>query len=249
MEASVADGRPTVADVLNAHHHWYHVIDLEPGASTPGWIDLRGHVEAPGLPKDLRGQRALDVGTFDGFWAFELERRGAEVVALDSDDMPPPDTPPIHRQRMVEQLAGMSTGTGFDLVKAHLGLRAQRISLNVYDLTAEAIGGPVDLAFVGAILLHLRDPVRALERIRHVLAPGGQVVVWEPVDLALADRGVPTARFHAFETPWTWWYPNPACLQQWLGTAGFTEITDHGMTPVVDGTGTTQMLCALHASP
>ena len=30
--------------------------------------------------------RALDVGTWDGFWAFEMERRGAEVTALDLDD-------------------------------------------------------------------------------------------------------------------------------------------------------------------
>ena len=34
----------------------------------------------------MSGMRALEVGTWDGFWAFEMERRGAEVVALDLDD-------------------------------------------------------------------------------------------------------------------------------------------------------------------
>jgi len=33
---------------------------------------------------DLRGARCLDIGTADGFWAFEMERRGAaDVLATD----------------------------------------------------------------------------------------------------------------------------------------------------------------------
>jgi hypothetical protein len=39
------------------------------------------------LPADLTGRRALDVGSFDGFSAFELERRGADVVAIDVEDV------------------------------------------------------------------------------------------------------------------------------------------------------------------
>lgn len=35
--------------------------------------------------------------------------------------------------------------------------------LDVRELTPEAIGGQVDLAFIGALLLHLRDPFGALE--------------------------------------------------------------------------------------
>ena len=41
-------------------------------------------VERFGLPASLAGKTALDVGTADGFWAFEMERRGAaRVVAID----------------------------------------------------------------------------------------------------------------------------------------------------------------------
>src|ERR1700678_4471248 len=60
----------------------YHTIELPGGVTTPGQSDLRKQARRL-LPADLRGKRALDVGTFDGFWAFELERRGAEVVAID----------------------------------------------------------------------------------------------------------------------------------------------------------------------
>lgn len=62
------DDRPDVAEVLAARHHWYHAVELAPGVTTPGFIDLRAHVDA-GLPADLTGQRAVDVGTFDGFRA------------------------------------------------------------------------------------------------------------------------------------------------------------------------------------
>jgi hypothetical protein len=50
---------------------------------TEGLFDLRPYVERYGLPERMDGMRALEAGTWDGFWAFEMERRGAEVVALD----------------------------------------------------------------------------------------------------------------------------------------------------------------------
>src|SRR4051812_2971451 len=38
------------------------------------------------IPQDLTGARVLDVGAFDGFYAFLAERRGAaRVVAVDND--------------------------------------------------------------------------------------------------------------------------------------------------------------------
>ncbi len=56
---------------------WYHAIDLGDGTVTPGWFDLRPFVNHYGIPDDLNGMRALEIGTWDGFWAFEMERRGA----------------------------------------------------------------------------------------------------------------------------------------------------------------------------
>ena len=40
----------------------------------------------PILPEDFSGRRVLDVGTFDGFYAFLAEARGADrVVAIDNE--------------------------------------------------------------------------------------------------------------------------------------------------------------------
>src|SRR5690348_5922792 len=73
---------------------WYHTQELAPGLVTPGMFDLRPFVGHYGLPDDLTGKRALDIGTFEGFWAFEIERRGADVTAIDVDRIQDLDWPP-----------------------------------------------------------------------------------------------------------------------------------------------------------
>jgi hypothetical protein len=73
---------------------WYHTQELAPGVETPGLFDHRPYVDRYGIPADLSGKRVLEVGTFEGFWAFELERRGAEVIAIDVDRMQQLDWPP-----------------------------------------------------------------------------------------------------------------------------------------------------------
>ena len=79
---------------------WYHTIDMPDGTATPGFYDTRGSPSFIPWPKKLAGGRCLDVGTFDGFWAFELERRGAaEVIAL---DLAEPEAHDIERVVLIE---------------------------------------------------------------------------------------------------------------------------------------------------
>ena len=78
---------------------WYHTIDLGNGVVTPGLYDTPGECARVPLPASLEGRRCLDIGTADGFWAFEMERRGAaEVVALDIDDPDDYDWPGAPRR-------------------------------------------------------------------------------------------------------------------------------------------------------
>src|ERR1051325_5087827 len=103
---------------------WYHTIELTGGVVTPGWFDLRPVVDKLPWP-DVQGKRCLDVGTYDGFLAFEMERRGAaEVVALDIDDHSKWDWPPDVRATGGEnlaKLAGPEKGRGFKIAAAALG--------------------------------------------------------------------------------------------------------------------------------
>jgi SAM-dependent methyltransferase len=218
--------RDEALDKIRSHPGWYHTIDVAPGQATPGFVDLRAFA-ARALPRDLSGLRCLDVGTFDGFWAFQLEDRSArEVVAIDVDDTTQLEHPPLHRDANIAaaRASGVVPGDGFRLAAAARGSDVRRVSCNVYDLTADAIGGPVDFVLVGTILQHLRDPVAALERVRDVLAPGGRAVLVESVSMPLTvlhpRRAVTDFRAARPTNSFTWELPNLSGLRAWSTAAG-----------------------------
>ena len=67
---------------------WYRAFDLRPGLMMPGETEFEAAPAAGalGIPTDLRGLRARDIGAWDGPLTFELERRGATAFALDIQD-------------------------------------------------------------------------------------------------------------------------------------------------------------------
>jgi tRNA (mo5U34)-methyltransferase len=201
-------------------HRWYHTIELAPGLVTPGWFDTRSVPETIGLPLTFEGLRCLDVGTFDGYWAFEMERRGAaEVVAIDVLDPRAWDWPHGSDERVVEEMATMKAGgAGFELAAAALSSKVQRLDLSVYDLDPAQVGH-FDFAYVGSLLLHLRDPVGALERIRAVA--NDHVLVVDAIDheLTMVLRRRPVATFDGVGRPW-WWKPNVAGLEAMVRSSG-----------------------------
>ncbi len=91
---------------------WYHTLELPGGQVTEGMFDLRNQMHHYGLPERMDGMRALDVGTWDGFWAFEMERRGAEVIALDLDDERDLDWPPAAAARRCSRTRRAAPASG-----------------------------------------------------------------------------------------------------------------------------------------
>jgi SAM-dependent methyltransferase len=206
---------------------WYHTIELAPGVVTPGHVDLR-EVPARILPARLDGRRVLDVGTFDGFWAFAHEQRGAEVVAIDVEQFDGADWPPVHREKLVAEAAarGMVLGEGFAIAHEALGSSVRRVVCSVMDVTPEAIGGPVDRVFLGALLVHLRDPVGALEQVHACLNPGGTLQLLEAIDVRLTvlHPRTPVARLGYPPAEFNWWVANLATLRHWALGAGFKTV-------------------------
>ncbi len=202
---------------------WYHTLELAPGLRTPGWFDLR-ELAAQILPGSLAGRRCLDVGTFDGFWAFEMERRGAaEVVAIDVLDPRRWDWPANSTEEVVAALAERKRGgAGFELAREALGSAVERRELSVYELQAADLGS-FDFVYLGSLLLHLRDPVGALTAVRSVCA--GEAVIVDAIDLAKTRRfpRQPVAVLDGRGRPW-WWKPNLAALARLAEAAGF-ELT------------------------
>jgi tRNA (mo5U34)-methyltransferase len=200
---------------------WYHTLELAPGVVTAGMFDHRPYVERYGLPADLTGRRVLEVGTFDGFWAFELERRGARVTAIDVDHVEQYDWPP--RQR-----AGQTgtRGDGFRLAREALGSSVERVALSVYEATPDALGGQFDLVLCSSVLIHLRDPMLALERMAGLCR--GQLVLAEEYSRRLELLpGLKAVEFRGESAHMTWWRPTTRAWLAMVRTAGFEDVRRH----------------------
>ena len=199
---------------------WYHTLELAPGIVTPGWFDLRGLADEL-LPASLAGRRCLDVGTFDGFWAFEMERRGAtEVLAVDILDPRRWDWPVNSSEEAISALAERKReGAGFEFAQRALGSSVKRRELSIYDLDPDDVGR-FDLVYVGSLLLHLRDPVRAVEVVRSICA--GTALFVDAIDLSKTRRfpRQPVAVLDGVGRPW-WWKPNLAGLARMVEAGGF----------------------------
>lgn len=200
-------------------HDWYHTIDLAPGLTTPGWFDTRATVAKVPLPQSLAGKRCLDVGTWDGFWAFEMERRGASVVALDLDDEADLDWPPRRRPKT---FPSEPRGKGFRLAREIYGSEVERVNLSVYDATPEHLG-TFDLVFCGSVLIHLRDQMLALERIAGLCT--GTFLSTEGYSPLLGLLPFPAARYYADrEKAVVYWEPSARTWERMIWSAGFDRV-------------------------
>jgi tRNA (mo5U34)-methyltransferase len=209
--------------LVDEHPFWYHTIDVVPGVVTPGWFDLRPIVDQLPWP-DVRGKRCLDIGTFDGFLAFEMERRGAaEVVAVDVEDHLLWDWPPDYRERGLPRDPGFSgppKGAGFRLVAELIQSKVDWRPISVYDLDPDEIG-TFDVVVCGSLMLHLRDPLRALEAVRAVT--GGVLMSSEQIELGLTllGRDKPLFTLNGSGGNCQWFNFNAAGHERLLYAAGF----------------------------
>jgi tRNA (mo5U34)-methyltransferase len=209
--------------------HWYHTIDLGNGVRTPGEFDTQRALQQLPFPANLSGKRCLDVGTRDGFWAFSMEQRGArEVVGIDVDGPIDLDNPWYPQTKRAELLAAAEDqeAKGFHLAHELLGSKVERRATSVYDLDPDDIG-TFDFAYVGTMLLHLRDPIGALMALRRVVT--GQLLVNDSITpTGLFGRRAAAARLQNLPGPF-WWMPNVAGLQRYVEAAGF-RITEGPVT-------------------
>jgi tRNA (mo5U34)-methyltransferase len=220
MPVSPLDYRMSLTDEevsarIAAVPHWYHRIEVRPGIVTPGTNDARTVLEMLDLPADCRAMRALDLGTRDGFFAFELERRGASVVAVDY----------------------MSTAdSGFAVAAELLGSRVTYLQRNLYELTATELGTFDIVLFLG-VLYHLPDPLGALRVVRD-LARRRMYLETVVLDFGSETDHLPLMRFFAGSSwagdPTNYWGPNRRCVEEMLGETEFavqrvTRFGDRGL--------------------
>lgn len=196
---------------------WWHHIELGYGIVTPGhcWGGrpdiLCLLLEKLDLPNDLCGKSVVDIGAWDGFFSFEVEKRGAsKVLAIDK----------CHRMFKEGQFLDART-KGFEIAKEILASKVEYKIMDVLDLTPDI--GTFDIALCLGLIYHLENPILALKKIASVTK---EMVV---IESEVLDKGgnIPLAQF--IETvyhgdPTVWWIPNRACLEAMVCSVGFKRI-------------------------
>jgi SAM-dependent methyltransferase len=212
--------------------YYYHTMDVPGYGVVDGEWDLRAGVEDYLGHEPVAGKRVLEIGTASGFLCFEMERRGAEVVAYDLGPGDSWDIVPFERLDLAraneerrDHIGRLNKSWWFN--HRAFGSRARMVYGTAYEIPASI--GRIDLCTFGAILLHLRDPFLALQRAAD-LAPA-TIVVTElaprraerrllesparrrsPLFLPDARRGEPVD---------AWWSFSPDALTNMLAVLGY----------------------------
>jgi len=224
---------------------WWHSFELPDGTTVEGVVpldNLRRRIAQFPIPEDLRGKRVLDIGAWDGWYSFELERRGAEVLAIDVWDNP-----------------------RFHEMRDRLGSRVDYRLLDVYDLDPSSVGRFDVVLFLG-VLYHLKHPLLALERVCSVTTDLAAVdsFVWTS-RRGWRSRITKRPVMEFFESDEfggqtdNWVAPTLPCLMSFCRTAGFARVELQNQLPTtaalacrrawedpVDGRGTAPHLTAAH---
>jgi tRNA (mo5U34)-methyltransferase len=235
-ERAVADLLPIEADpqearaLLRSVPFWFHTFALNraEGIYTPGAArDHRYRVRA--LPADFSGMSVLDVGTFDGFYAFLAETRGAErVLAVDNEQY----------RAWVEARWGirLEGGEGFRAIRRLLGSRVEYRRLDAFEL--DRLEGLFQFIYCCGILHRVENPLGLLRVLRRRLAEGGRVLVEtygvergrrDEAAIHVAAQGEVYAR-----DEFVYWGFTESSLRRLGRLAGFAswEVLDQ---PIVDG--------------
>jgi SAM-dependent methyltransferase len=233
MESEALYTRPRTIESAD-ECEFYHAMDLPGVGPIDGAWDLRAGVREYLGGLEPSGKRVLDVGTASGFLAFWMEGAGADVVGYDLSEEQDWDLvpyagvdPAVERAARKEHIRRLNNSFWF----AHraLGSAVKLAQGSVYEIPAAL--GAFDVAVFGSILLHLRDPFRALERAlaltretavvtdvlprRAVLVP--VLARWLGPTLEFlpdASRGSPTD---------SWFRLSPHAVVRMLGVLGFVD--------------------------
>src|SRR5215813_3689617 len=181
-----------------ARKGWYHSFEGIDGAMPLVWLQERWS-RFP-LPADLAGKRVLDIGSWDGWFSFEAERRGASVTSVDREEIDNYRT--MHRS---------------------LGSKNDYRILDLYELPTAGLGR-FDIVFCLGVLYHLKHPVLGLEIVCSLAT---EVAIIETF-VTEGDPEIPVMEF--YETTElngqmdNWVGPTANCVLAMCRTAGFARV-------------------------
>jgi tRNA (mo5U34)-methyltransferase len=176
---------------------WFHQIDLGDGLLTRDiarWLVLKD-----AIPTDLSGKRVLDIGCAEGFFAIEMARRGADVVAVDA------------APNMIRRLDWLISHFSINNIQTKIA------SIESLDKSKEKY----DLILMIGLLYHLRNPQLGLDIVSRLTD-----TLYVESALHKTDDGSylhlqpPIEGVHSIPK----WMPTESCVLAMLRFAGFPDI-------------------------
>ncbi len=215
---------------------FYHTITLTNGRVVEGEWDLRDHQKTYLGECDVRGKRVLEVGPATGSLSAYMALEGANLVIFDLPFGSCPDLVPFAEIDAEELAASGARSAGrlrnsWWFTQKNLGFEAGAVYGDVYDPPSDI--GRFDMTVFGAILLHLSNPFRALQKFAAITE--NTIVVTDifsgPARSALASSGSHGGAHLIFapsEPPSGvvhWWALSPDAIVFMLSKLGFSDAT------------------------
>jgi tRNA (mo5U34)-methyltransferase len=141
------------------------------------------------------------------------------VVATDLGAVDDLDWPPQWRTR-VEPTLDETKEARFRLAQRALGSAVTRVERSVYDIDPDSLGA-FDLIFCGDLLVHLKDPITAVQRLRAVCR--GSAIICNPAKRFPFGRRRPLAQLDGINE-FRWWLLSEASIEQMMLAVGFARV-------------------------
>ena len=206
---------------------FYHSMDFPDGESVAGVWDIRGQFDQYIGHYPISGKTVLDVGTASGFLAFEAEKRGARVTAIDALHATEFERIPfagsLHQTDRRAWAAGMAKWhqgikNGFWFARRKYASNVEMVYLPLAELPFW--GRRFDVVIAGAIIEHLANPVPVLADLA-AIANEAVIIAFTPVD-DTDDQIMRT--MNDWSNPrydYTWWSLSRGLYRRVFANVGF----------------------------
>lgn len=217
LYAAEPEREPDLADC-----GFYQTIEIPGLGVQQGAWDLRPGIAAYLGDLDFRGKRVLEIGTANGFVCFEMERRGADVVAFDLAEELTYDAPPFADEYLNRKayLAGQRRlRNAFWLAHKRLQSKAKVAYGHANQLPRGL--GRFDVGVIANVLQHLQDPVGAIMQLANICSA---VVVTETDWLNGIDDDLKGMIYFDNDNPYTWYQVKPRLVEAVLTRMGLPKL-------------------------
>jgi SAM-dependent methyltransferase len=203
--------------------YFYHTMELPGYGVIEGrdW-DLRAGVDEYLGKVAFSAQRVLEIGPASGFLTFEMEKRGADVISVEvtpehSWDFVPYPTAKLQEVFGPRRIVMQQLKNSYWFSHAAHRSKAKVYYGDVYNLPAAL--REFDIAVMGSVLLHCRDPLRIVEQCGKMARLLVITDMFHPdLEGAPICRLAPTSQNFLWHT---WWHFSTQFFTQFLAVMGF----------------------------